>query len=109
MLNQFSRTQLLLGRENIEKLYRAEVDGIYKTSVRPLAKVMRYECKKRRIKKLKVVYSTEKPIRPLEDVSISCRKTEYTRKRRLCAFGCKAYSGRESNKGFNFKTGKVRV
>ena len=73
MLNQFSRTQLLLGRENIEKLYRAEVDGIYKTSVRPLAKVMRYECKKRRIKKLKVVYSTEKPIRPLEDMSISCR------------------------------------
>ena len=29
---------------------------------------------KRRIKHLKVVYSTEKPVRPLEDPSISCRK-----------------------------------
>lgn len=46
MLNQFSRTQMLFGQENMEKLYRAEVDGIYKTSVRPLAKIMRYECKK---------------------------------------------------------------
>ena len=50
-----------------------KVADIYKTSMCPLAKVMRYECKKRRIKKLKVVYSTEKPIRPLEDMSISCR------------------------------------
>lgn len=50
-----------------------KVSDIYKTSMCPLAKVMRYECKKRRIKKLKVVYSTEKPIRPLEDMSISCR------------------------------------
>ena len=50
-----------------------KVADIYKTSMCPLAKVMRYECKKRRIKKLKVVYLTEKPIRPLEDMSISCR------------------------------------
>lgn len=46
---------------------------IYKTSVDPLARVMRYELKKRRVKKLKVVYSTEYPTRPLEDMSISCR------------------------------------
>lgn len=39
----------------------------------PLAKVMRHELKKRGVKKLKVVYSEEKPIRPLEDMSISCR------------------------------------
>ena len=50
-----------------------QVADIYKTSVCPLAKVMRRELKKRGIKKLKVVYSQEKPIRPIEDMSISCR------------------------------------
>jgi tRNA A37 threonylcarbamoyladenosine dehydratase len=50
-----------------------QVADIYKTTMCPLAKVMRRECKKRGIKKLKVVYSTEKPTRPLEDMSISCR------------------------------------
>ena len=44
-----------------------EVADIYQTSVCPLAKVMRRELKKRNIKKLKVVYSKEKPIRPIED------------------------------------------
>lgn len=39
-----------------------EVSDIYKTSVCPLARVMRAEMKKRGIKKLKVVYSKEKPI-----------------------------------------------
>ena len=51
-----------------------EVADIYKMSVCPLAKVMRHECKKRGIKKLKVVYSKEQPRRPLEDMSISCRQ-----------------------------------
>ena len=41
-----------------------EVTDIYKTSVCPLAKVMRYELKRRGIKKLKVVCSKEKPISP---------------------------------------------
>lgn len=50
-----------------------EVTDIYKTSMCPLAKVMRRELKKRGIKKLKVVYSKEKPTRPMEDMSISCR------------------------------------
>jgi tRNA A37 threonylcarbamoyladenosine dehydratase len=50
-----------------------EVDDIYNTSVCPLAKVMRRELKKRGVKNLKVVYSKEKPTRPLEDMSISCR------------------------------------
>lgn len=40
-----------------------EVSDIYKTSVCPLAKVMRKELKARRIKKLKVVYSKEFPIK----------------------------------------------
>ena len=40
-----------------------EITDIYKTSVCPLAKVMRTELKKRGIKKLKVVYSKETPIK----------------------------------------------
>jgi tRNA A37 threonylcarbamoyladenosine dehydratase len=51
-----------------------EVADIYSTSVCPLAKVMRRECRKRGIQSLKVVYSKELPIRPLEDMSISCRQ-----------------------------------
>jgi len=51
-----------------------EVADIYKTSVCPLAKVMRRELKKRGVRKLKVVYSKERPIRPFEDMSISCRQ-----------------------------------
>ena len=50
-----------------------KVADIYKTKVCPLAKVMRRELKKRGIDKLKVVYSEEKPIRPLEDMAISCK------------------------------------
>lgn len=49
------------------------VADIYKTKMCPLAKVMRRELKKRGVKNLKVVYSEEKPTRPLEDMSISCR------------------------------------
>ena len=41
---------------------RFEVTDIYKTSVCPLAKVMRRELKKREITSLKVVYSKEEPI-----------------------------------------------
>lgn len=51
-----------------------EVTDIYKTEICPLARVMRRELKKRGVEKLKVVYSKEKPTRPLEDMSISCRK-----------------------------------
>lgn len=50
-----------------------KVADIYKTRMCPLAKVMRRELKRRGIRKLKVVYSEEKPTRPLEDMSISCR------------------------------------
>lgn len=50
-----------------------ELADIYETSMDPLAKVMRRELKKRGVKKLKVVYSKEKPLRPIEDMAISCR------------------------------------
>lgn len=43
-----------------------EVTDIYKTSVCPLAKVMRKELKQRGVKKLKVVYSKEEPIKTLK-------------------------------------------
>lgn len=52
---------------------RFQVADIYETRVCPLARVMRRELKKRNIKSLKVVYSDEQPIRPMEDMSISCR------------------------------------
>ncbi len=44
-----------------------EVADIYKTSVCPLARVMRRELKKRGVKRLKVVYSKESPLTPEED------------------------------------------
>ncbi|MCQ2465010.1 MAG: ThiF family adenylyltransferase [Oscillospiraceae bacterium] len=44
-----------------------EVADIYKTSVCPLARVMRTELKKRRVKKLKVVYSKECAMKPAEE------------------------------------------
>ena len=46
---------------------RFEVADINKTSVCPLARVMRYELRKRGIKKLTVVYSREEPVRPAPD------------------------------------------
>lgn len=52
---------------------RLKVADIYETRVDPLARVMRRECKRRGIRQLKVVYSDEQPVRPIEDMSISCR------------------------------------
>ena len=52
---------------------QCEVADIYETSVCPLAKVMCRELKRRNVDHQKVVYSKEKPIRPIEDMSISCR------------------------------------
>lgn len=50
-----------------------EVADIYQTSVCPLARVMRRELKKRGIPALKVVYSKEPAITPVEDMAISCK------------------------------------
>ena len=46
------------------------VTDIHKTSICPLARIMRSECRKRGINQLKVVCSTEQPTRPLEDPAI---------------------------------------
>jgi tRNA A37 threonylcarbamoyladenosine dehydratase len=50
-----------------------EVADIYKTSICPLARVMRRELRKRGVKSLKVVYSKEEPIAPLENSPASCK------------------------------------
>lgn len=52
-----------------------EITDVYKTSVCPLAKVMRKELKKREIKKLKVIYSKEEPIKAVID-SEECEKKQ---------------------------------
>ena len=52
-----------MGTGNKLDATRFEVADLYKTSVCPLAKVMRKELKARGIKKLKVVYSKEEPIK----------------------------------------------
>ncbi len=52
---------------------RLEVADITKTSVCPLARVMRKELKTRGIAHLKVVYSREEAIKPEDDLSISCK------------------------------------
>ena len=50
-----------------------EVADIYDTSICPLARVMRRELKKRNVPALKVVYSKEPPMTPIEDMAISCK------------------------------------
>ena len=62
-----------MGAGNKLDATKFEVTDIYKTSVCPLAKVMRRELKKRGVEKLKVVYSKESARKPHEDASISCK------------------------------------
>ena len=50
---------------------RLEISDIYKTSVCPLARVMRTELKRRGVKDLKVLYSREEPIRAVTDTENS--------------------------------------
>lgn len=52
-----------------------QVSDIYKTSVCPLAKVMRRELKKRRVKHLKIVYSQELPMKPFASDEITHKRT----------------------------------
>lgn len=47
------------------------IADIYDTKVCPLARVMRYELRKAGIKDVKVLYSEEKPIHPIENIEIS--------------------------------------
>ena len=53
---------------------RFEITDIYKTSICPLAKVMRKELRKRNIESLKVIYSKEEPIKPDDNSESSCKK-----------------------------------
>ena len=62
-----------MGAGNKLNADKFEVTDIYKTSVCPLARVMRNELKKRGIRRLKVVYSKEKPITPIDTPEISCK------------------------------------
>lgn len=50
-----------------------KVADIYKTSMCPLAKIMRKELKKRLVKHLKVVYSTEEPVKQIDSQINSCK------------------------------------
>ena len=50
-----------------------QVADIYKTRVCPLARVMRYELRKRGVTALKVVYSEEPPVKPLETEVLTCK------------------------------------
>lgn len=59
-----------MGTGNKLEPTKLEITDIYKTTVCPLAKVMRKELKKREIKKLKVVYSKEEPIKNKEEKCI---------------------------------------
>lgn len=52
---------------------KLEVADISKTSMCPLAKVMRTELRRRGINNLKVVYSKEPPMTPIEDEANSCK------------------------------------
>ena len=56
-----------MGAGNKTEASAFEVADLYETAVCPLARVMRKECRKRGIEKLKVVYSREKPLRPVEE------------------------------------------
>ena len=55
---------------------RFEITDIYKTSVCPLAKVMRKELKKRNIKKLNVLYSKEEPVKLQKDIEEKTSKRQ---------------------------------
>jgi tRNA A37 threonylcarbamoyladenosine dehydratase len=53
---------------------RFEVADIYETSECPLCRVMRKELRRRSVKALKVVYSREEPLTPIETEELSCKK-----------------------------------
>ena len=57
-----------MGTGNKTEASLLEVADLYETSVCPLARIMRKECRRRGVERLKVVYSREKPLRPLETI-----------------------------------------
>ena len=77
MKAQESNTPIICSMGTGNKMNPAmlEVSDIYKTSVCPLAKVMRQELKKRKVKKLKVVYSKETPIKSAQIEDTNNKRT----------------------------------
>ena len=75
MQAQKSNTPIIssMGAGNKLDASQFEVADIYKTSVCPLARVMRRELKKRRVRHLKVVYSKEPAMTPVDEMAISCK------------------------------------
>lgn len=72
-----------MGTGNKMEASAFKVTDIYKTKMCPLAKVMRYELKKRGVKKLKVVYSEEIPLYPMVrslEVAANADKTVASRR-----------------------------
>lgn len=66
-----------MGTGNKLEPTKFEVTDIYKTSVCPLAKVMRKELKARNIKELKVVYSKEEPVKhKMEEIESNNKQTQ---------------------------------
>ena len=68
----FAKRQLTWYKREPDVIYidRRRFDG----NTEDMCRFMSDECRKRGIESLKVVYSKEKPIRPYEDMSISCRQ-----------------------------------
>lgn len=66
-----------MGAGNKKDPFQFEIADIYKTSVCPLAKVMRRELKKRGVKQLKVLYSKEMPMKPLTEEAAQKGAAEY--------------------------------
>lgn len=76
MQAQKSNTPIIscMGAGNKMDASAFEVADIYKTSGCPLARVMRRELKKRRVRHLKVVYSKEPAMTPVDEMAISCNE-----------------------------------
>lgn len=53
---------------------RFKIADIYDTKICPLAKVMRYELKRRDVKSLKVLYSEELPVKPRTEDAVTCKE-----------------------------------
>ena len=62
-----------MGAGNKLDATQLEVADIYDTTVCPLAKVIRYELRRKNIPRLKVVYSKEPALTPMEDMKNSCK------------------------------------
>lgn len=82
----------VMGAGNKLDASRFKVADIYETSVCPLARVMRHELKKRGVKRLKVVYSDEPPVRPIESLKEECQSETGERTSRRDTPGSTAFA-----------------